>query len=215
MVAYARREDVYLRGLPRGSLAARPRVVASVDVASNRLEIEGHGCELDTQVQLRTDGDGELPAPLSPSTVYFARPVSGSDSLLELAATAGGAAIDLTTAGADPIMLLLPIGPLLDALSESYSRWIDSLCPAHAVPFETPPAWVTQIVATRTAAQAARALGLGAQADGIFTAETQAIADAMRLATGIPLRDAAAGPSLVIASGRTPSSCRLSREPIP
>jgi hypothetical protein len=191
--SYATREDAYKHGLPRGSLAQRPRVVASVDAVLNRIEVEGHGCELDTAIQFAVNEGGALPAPLSASVIYYARPVAGSDSLLEIAATIGGSAIDVTNEGTDPIRLIIPIGPLLDALRETYSRWLDSICIDHEVPFAAPyPAWATHIVAVRVAAQAARALGLGTQGDRLFDAEEQVIKDAMRLAQGTPLRDSTA-----------------------
>ena len=191
--SYATRDDVYRQGVPRGALVSRGRVVGAVDTSANTLELEGHGLEAGTAVQFRADSGGSLPSPLSASGVYYALPVSGSDSLFRLEASVGGGAIDITSGGASPFMLVVPLGPSLDALLEVYSRWVDSLVIAHTVPFVAPyPAWVRHCVAVRTAAQAARMLGLGSQAEQIFEAERMAIADAMRLAKGPPTRDAAA-----------------------
>lgn len=202
--AYATREDVYLCGLPRGSLSVRPRVVASVDVTTNRLEVTEHGCELDTPITFRVAGDGALAAPLT-AAVYYARPVDDTDDFLEVAATPGGPAVDLTTQG-DPMMLVIRMRPMLDRLLEVFSRWVDSLLIAHTVPLTAPfPPWVTYTVAVRAAAQAARALGLGTQADKIFDAEEKAIVDALRLAKGSPLRDELATPASNLALGRTPA----------
>lgn len=197
MTSYCTREDVYRQGVPRGALVSRGRLVESVDVNADTLELEGHGLGNGTVVQLRAADGGALPAPLSASTVYYALPVSGSDSLLQLSATEGGAAIGLTSSGAAPFMLFVPLGPMLDDLIEVYSRWLDSLVIGHTVPFEEPiPAWVRHCTAVRTAAHASRVLGLGSQTEQIFEAERMAIADAMRLAKGPTLRDAAAtGPA--------------------
>jgi hypothetical protein len=193
MTVYATRDDVYRQGVPRGALVSRGRFVESVDVSTNTLEVEGHGLDSGTPCQVRSDAGGGLPSPLSASVVYYALPVSGSDSLLQLSATEGGAAIDLTTTGAAPFVLFVPLAPMLDDLIEVYSRWLDSLAIGHAVPFSAPvPAWVRHCVAVRTAAHAARVLGLGTQAEQIFEAERMAISDAMRLAKGPPLRDASA-----------------------
>lgn len=217
MTVYATRDDVYRQGVPRGALVSRGRVVESVDVSANVLELEGHGLEEGTPVQLRAGDGGSLPAPLSPSTVYFASPVADSDSLLALSATAGGSVIDLTSAGAPPFMLTIPLGPMLDDLLEVYSRWLDSLLVAHEVPLTPPvPAWVRHCVAIRTAAHAARVLGLGTQAEQIFEAERMAISDAMRLGKGTPMRDAAAtGPANRATYAVAGSALDSARETIP
>lgn len=204
--AYATRDDVYRQGVPRGALVSPARVVSSVDVSANRLEIEGHGCSLDTPIQFQIDDGGAVPAPLTTSAVYYARPVTDSESLLEVAATAGGAAIDLTSSG-ENVRLLVPLGPMLDDLLEVYSRWVDSQLIGHEVPLESPfPKWVTHAVAVRTAAHAARVLGLGSQGDMLFVAEQQVIRDVLSLAKGTPIRDADATTSANMATGTTPTS---------
>lgn len=191
MTAYATREDVYLHGLPRGSLVGNARAIASVDVASNRIQVDGHGCSTGTPIQFACDEGGALPSPIAINVVYYARPVADSDSLLEIASTPTGSAIDLTSSGTGPARIVMTIAPLLDALCETYSRWVDSVCIGHYVPFASPyPAWVTHVVAVRTAAHAARVLGLGAQGERLFAAEESVISDAMRLGKGVPLRDA-------------------------
>lgn len=213
MVAYATREDVYKHGLPRGAVIGRARPVASVDAASNRLALEGHGLSTDTAIQFVADDGGSLPTPLSAATVYYARPVSGSDSLFEVAASEGGAAVDLTTAGTLPFSMLVPVGPQLDALLEVYSRWVDGKAIGHEVPFTSPyPAWVTHAVAVRAAAHAARVAGLGGQAERLFEAETMLLRDIDAMAKGVPLRDAAATERRNLAVGRTPSATRRGEE---
>ena len=66
-----------------------------VDTALDRIAIAGHGLfDGDTA---RVSSTGTLPAPLATATDYFIVGRTGAD--LQVAATAGGAAIDLTSAG--------------------------------------------------------------------------------------------------------------------
>jgi len=205
MAAYATRADVYNYGLPRGSRYLHARAVSSVNVSSNAIVVDGHGCDLDTTIQFDVDPGGTLAAPLVSGTLYFARPVAGLDGHLQVAATAGGPAIDLTSSG-ENMRLIVPIGPQMDAILETFSRWVDSMAIGHTVPFESPyPEWVKYVVAVRTAAALARALGLGTSADRILEAERDAIADAARLARGVPLRDGAATAEANLAMGATPT----------
>lgn len=211
MVAYATRADVYNYGLPRGSLYLHARAVSSVNVASNALVVEGHGCDTDTTIQFDVDPGGTLAAPLVSGTLYYAKPISGLDGHLQVAATAGGAAIDLTSSG-ENMRLIVPIGPQMDALLDAFSRWVDSMVIGHTVPFESPyPSWVKYVVAVRTAAALARALGLGTSADRILESERDAIADAARLARGVPLRDGAATAEANLAKGATPTTTTTGR----
>lgn len=206
MTSYCSPEDVYVHGIPRGSLVSRGRLVGSVDIGANTLELEGHGLEVGAACQLRAADGGALPSPLSASAVYYALPVSGSDSLLQLSATEGGAAIDLTSSGVAPILLVVSLRPQLERSIEVYSRWADSLCIDQNVPFESDsiPMWVRHLVAKRVAADMARTLGLGSQAEQIFEAERQAILDGQRLARGGVLRDASAASPTNLARGSSP-----------
>lgn len=203
-MAYATRADVYAYGLPRGSLYLHARAVAAVNVAGNWLEVEGHGCETDDAIQFRTE-DGSLAAPLATGTTYYAEPLD--ESRLRVRASAGGSALDLTTTG-EHMDLVVPVGPQMDALLETFSRWIDSMLVGHEVPLEEPyPQWVTYVVAVRTAAALARILGLGTAGDRIYEAERAAIADAQRMAKGVPLRPEVAPSNL--ARGSSPVPARM------
>lgn len=205
MVAYATRADVYNYGLPRGSLYLHARAVASVNVSSNVLVVDGHGCDVNTPIQFDSDMGGSLAAPLVAGVLYYALPVTGIDTHLQVAATVDGAPIDLGDAG-ENMRLIVPIGPQMDALLETFSRWVDSMMIGHTVPLSSPfPDWVRYVVAVRTAAALARALGLGSSADRILEAERDAIADAARLARGVPLRDGAATAEANLAIGASPA----------
>jgi hypothetical protein len=105
--------------------------------------------------------------------------------------------------------LVVPIGPQMDALLETFSRWLDTMLPGHTVPLVAPyPRWATYVVAVRTAAALARALGMGASGERIYEAEREAIADAQRLTRGVPLRDATATADSNLARGVTPAAPR-------
>ena len=217
MAVYATDADVYRQGIPSGALLKPARVAASADATGNTITLGAHGLELDDPITFVVDEGGVLPAPLTVATVYYAIPVSGSDSLFQVAATSGGAAVNLTTAGTAVFRVAVPLAPALEALRETYSRWVDGLAIGHAVPFEAPyPAWATHLVAIRTAAQAARMLGLsGDRSARLFEAEQMAIADGLRLAKGPTLRDDAATAGANLAVGRSVSTTTRDEEALP
>ncbi len=57
----------------------------------------------DTPVRLTIDGVGVLPAPLAESTTYYV--VNSDDTSLDLSATEGGSAIELTSTGTAPMII--------------------------------------------------------------------------------------------------------------
>lgn len=204
--SYATIEDVYLMGVPRGALISPARIVASVDVSSNRIEVEGHGLGVDAAIQFVADQGGVLPAPLAALTIYYAIPVAASDSMLQVAASVGGPAIDLTTAGTSPFRLHVPIGPSIEQELEAHSRWADTLLPAHQVPLEPPfPAWIVSVVAKRTAASMVRRLRRG-DCQSILDEAADVTRDVLRMAKSAqPLRDAAATAPSNLATGSSPT----------
>jgi hypothetical protein len=116
-------------------------------VTSNTLELDSHGFEDDTVVQLRTAGGGSLPSPLVEGVNYYA---IGTDTWrFQLASSAGGAAIDLTDAGTT-FVVLAPL-PIDDAISKA-SRLIDDMLPAHVVPLSDPVPDVIRITCAELAA---------------------------------------------------------------
>lgn len=214
MAAYCEDEDVYLAGLPRGSLGQRARDVASLDASSNRLEVSGNALALNTPIQFQVDDGGSFPPELNASTVYYAKPVADSDSLIEVSATVDGAAIDFTGAG-ELLRLFVPIGPTLAHLREVYSRWLDGKLVGHQVPVTAPYHPVlTHIVAVRTGATAARMVGLGAQGDRLYELETELLKDVAALIAGVPLRGDSTLSPANLARGSSPTASR-STETIP
>lgn len=96
--------------------------LASASLAdTNEITYAGHGFETDDPVYVRAIEGGALPAPLAPLTTYYVRRLN-NDSF-ELAATAGGVAIDLTT---DSFEMVVAREPDFDMWIEFYSRWADS-----------------------------------------------------------------------------------------
>lgn len=202
---------LYGHGLPRGSLVSRARLIASVDPATDVLELEGHGLPADMPVTLTVDAGGELPSGLSTLTVYYAKLVeleSGifSESLLQLAATAGGAAIDLTDEGAPPFRLHVSGVYAAQWKLEVRSRWVDGLAIAHAVPFEVPyPVEVVEL--TERAAALDMLLALGNIGLDSHTAAMAGLAmDASRILKGLPIRDEDATGSANSATGASPTA---------
>jgi hypothetical protein len=183
---YCARADVGRR-LPLGSLPSSSGLLASSVASTDVLTYDGHGLETDDQVTVRAIEGGTLSAPLVAGTVYYA--IRLSNSTFRLAATAGGAAIDITSNG---VWMLVTREPSYDETIEFYSRWVDGFFPAHLVPFEAPvPALVKGLVADLSAK---RLLNIAGQDSAVVAAaELAAKAQLERyVANAIPLRDATA-----------------------
>lgn len=197
-VAYATRAQVY-RLVPRGAIREASRVVASVDPATDRIELEGHGFEDGDPLQFQIDQGGVLPTPVALLTVYFAKLVdlgSGvkSSGLFQISASSGGAAIDLTTAGSKPFRVFSPLEAIVDAALELFSRRCDRECTMHGVPFAAPyPAEVVDAVVVLTAQRLRRRFGLSGYSmlDDEETAVMRNFASFKRN----PLRDTTATPA--------------------
>lgn len=182
MTAYATRADLYTFGLRRGVVSNEGRVVASSLASTNVLTLDGHLFETGDRVQVRAATGGALSAPLVADTVYFV--IRITDSTFSLAATDGGAAIDLTTNG--DAMIVTPELPI-DELLEAYSRFVDDFVP-HLVPMTAPyPVTVVRIVCELAAA---KLLSLTGQSSASMTeAELAAKAQLERWIKGQPVRD--------------------------
>lgn len=183
MTAYATRQDLYRYAPVRGNLTSWSRPVASSSATTDTLELEGHGLETDDEIQLRAVEGGTLSSPLSATTTYYA--IKVDDSRFKVASTAGGAAIDLTTAGVSMVLVVaLPV----DEMLELYSRFVDNVLPAHAVPLTAPyPITIVALVCEL----AARRLQLlaGVSSESMKEIEVAAVAQLQRYSQGIPLRD--------------------------
>lgn len=157
MTAYATLASLHLYGVPRGLLVAEAREATAV-AATDRIALGDHGLDDDDTVLVVAGPGGVVPGGLAEGTVYYARVVT--DSVIELAASAGGAAINLTSAGTAPWGVQVSLEPAVEAIAESYSRAADRQCLAHAVPFAAPyPVEVVDYVATQTALRTLLMLG--------------------------------------------------------
>ncbi len=186
MTAYATRRDVYRYGLARGTLGSQARIVASCIASTDILTLDGHGFETDDPVLVRAEDGGTLSAPLVAGTQYYA--IRVTDTTFKLAATAGGAAINITT---DGVGVIVSIPLPFDEVLEYYSRFVDAFLPAHTTPLTAPyPVTVVAIVAEL----AAKKLQLLAGQASVSMTETEVAAKAQleRWAKGLPLRDHAA-----------------------
>ena len=167
--------------LPAGGLPNSARV-ATASAAGGYVECEGHGLIADAQVILRSEIGGSLPGGLVAGVTYFAIVVS--ESRIQLAATAGGSAIVLTTDGSNFVFTSpLPFA----AWIEWGARQVDSFLPIHVIPLQSP---FPEIVVTANAELAAmRGLASTAGSDIDLGARIDAVgARVMRWAKGLPVR---------------------------
>lgn len=187
-VSYASRSDLYNHGLPRGLMASPARLASGMSASTDTLILDQHGFEDDDPVTLRAEEGGSLPAAIVDGTTYYVKRTS--DVAFQLAATAGGSAINWATDG-DRVLVTPSTDAMVDAALEMYSRLVDSYLPAHAVPLESPyPTVVVHIVAKLAAADLLAQMG---QASALVQANAeQTRKELARLMTGIPLRDSRA-----------------------
>lgn len=178
--SYCAASDLYDFGLPRGAVANPGHLIASVSAGANTLELDQHGFSEDNPVLFRAEAGGSLPAPLVEGTTYYAIPVN--ESTFSVAATEGGSAIDLTTAGSR-ILVIAPL-PVAQAIAWA-SRIIDDMLPAHLVPLTAP---IHELVKMTCAELAAHKLLKGAAPKSLTATVDEARKRLERWATGVPLR---------------------------
>lgn len=160
--------------------------------------LDGHGFSTNDLVIFSFAAGGNLPSPLAPGVTYYA--IYVDDATFKVAATLDGSAIDLTT---DAVTLKVASPLPLDAVMEFYSRWVDSFCPEHLVPFTAPiPALVKGIVAQLSATKLMQLSGH--KADSVDEAELKSMAQLQRWVKGISLRgDTTATKAANLAAAKT------------
>jgi hypothetical protein len=200
---YCSRADVNRR-LPFGSIVSSAAIVASSLATSNVVTCDGHGLETNDAITVRAAEGGSLSAPLVEGTTYYVRRINAS--AFELAATVGGAAIDITS---DAIEMMVIREPSYDEHIEFYSRWADAFLPAHLVPLQAPiHPTVLGIVADLAAK---KILAISGQDSKILdSAELASKAMLERFAAGLPLRGAAvtASANLAVTSSNLTADAR-------
>lgn len=191
---YTTRASVTKR-LPLGGLPSASGLVASCLAGTDVITYDGHGFETDDTVQVRAVEDGTLSAPLVAGTVYYAIRLSGST--FKLAATSGGAAIDISS---DGVSMVIEREPDFDYWIGYYSRWADTSLPGHLVPMgrDAPvPSIVEGIVADLVAKRMFNVSGQASET--LKDMEIASAAQLARFATGMPVRDSNATASANLA----------------
>ncbi len=194
VVAYCDDSDLYLYGLPRGAAAAEGRLVGEVDTAADTIELNAHGFTGDEPIAFRAEAGGSLPSPLVAGTTYYAAPVD--EWLFQVAASAGGAALNLTTAGAN-VVVITPLPR--EAAREWATAVIDDMLPAHLVPLSAPYPPIVRM----TCAELANAkLGFSPAQKALTDIADAAQARLKRWASGVPIRgEDAPAPANLAAAG--------------
>lgn len=188
MAGYCARADVYAFGVPRGAIPNEGRLALSVDTVANTFALGDHSFATGDQVRFRAEMGGSLPAPIVAGAVYYA--IATTDDTFQVSATVSGAAIDLTTAGAE-ILVIAPL-PIDQAIAYG-ARVIDQALEAHAVPLEAP---YPELVVMTNAELAAGKLGYFSGGTSKSLADMIVAAQA-RLdiwAKGVPVRGANTAP---------------------
>lgn len=189
--------DIYEFALTRGSIPNEGRLVTAVDTAADALELDEHGLSLDGPVRFRVEAGGTLPGGLVALQSYFAIPVD--PYRFQVSATAGGAAVDLTTAG-DRIVVIVDL-PVDSAIAWA-DRFIDEHLADHPVPLDAP---VPEIVKMTSAELAAHKLRMvtGSTSQTLMMIVDMAQKRLDRWAKGKPVRGTDAPPNVSLAASPT------------
>lgn len=125
MTSLATLDEFYTHGLRSELLVRNGRAVVSVDATANTITLPMHGAAADDPVRFSSQTtSGTLPGGLSASSSYYAIPVS--DDILQVSATAGGAAVDLTTAGTGVILAIFSPTPRVQKQLEAASAQVQA-----------------------------------------------------------------------------------------
>lgn len=184
MTVYCQQADVY-RFAPPAALQLPARLVSAVVTSTDLITLAGHGLADDDPIAFRAEGGGSLPTPLAAGTTYYAKVVS--PDTFQVAATAGGAAIDLTTSGSSVVAVLQM--PWDRWIAES-SALVEQTVTAHKVPLLNSDDSIPEAIRVYTAALlAVRALAFCGAATAAVQGQLEFYAkQADKWARGVPLR---------------------------
>lgn len=198
MSAYCAAADAY-RFVPPGILKNPGRLVWAVSTSTETMTLDGHGFALNQPLLFRAESGGSLPSPLAAGTTYYAIPLT--ESTFQVAASSGGAAINLTTAGSN----VIAIAPFQwDEWIIECSAMVEQTLPAHVVPIEsTVPEPVRLYTACLLAMRALAHVGAQTQAVQVQLDFWGKQAD--KWARGVPLRGANVPASANLAVTRSAS----------
>lgn len=144
--AYATRDQLFARGLRAEMLIPPARTVEGVDPDADTLRIPGNGYPTDGPLELVANAFATVPGGLNADQVYYAKPVTDSDSLIQLAETPGGDAIDINDTGAGLLTIQHQLGAIIDASLLANSGRVDEALVNYASPLTTWPPIVTTTV---------------------------------------------------------------------
>lgn len=184
MVDLCEPRDLWDHGLPRGAVANAGRRVALVDPVADAFTLGEH-CLFDGDlVRLRADANGTMPAGLVAGMSYYIKRID--DARFQLAASSGGAAIDITTAGSN-VIVVVPIN--YEAVCAWASGIVYDMVPAHAVPFVDPVPPVMRATAAELAAWKVMQITGSGQPASLLAMLEAVQKRVARWATGVPIRD--------------------------
>jgi hypothetical protein len=200
---YCTRADI-ANVVPPGQLRNPARLVAEVQPATDLLVLDGHAFALNTALVFRAEEGGSMPAPLVAGVTYYAIPVS--DSTFQVAATPGGLAVDITTAG-DLVIVTSPLP--WDAAIEWASAVVDDHLGVHRTQLATAPYPESVVSATATLAawRLAQRTGHTSQSLKDAYADTRALLDGW--SKGRPLR----GPNVPASSNLAVTALAVATDP--
>ena len=157
-------------------------MLASCLASTDVLTYDGHGLETDDEVTVRAASAGTLSAPLVAGTVYYA--IRLTNSTFKLAASAGGAALNITS---DGVEMVVTREPKFDDVIEFCSRLADTSLPAHLVPLVAP---IHPLVRGCVADMVAKRIlnGNGQNSEAVKAVDLESKAILARFAAGMPLR---------------------------
>jgi len=186
MSAYCTMSDVW-GWIPRGIVVNPTQLIGSVAAGTDIITLDGHGLADGDEVTFRAESGGTLPGGITAGTTYYAQVLT--DATFKVSATAGGAAVDILSAGTN--VLMISQLPWTSWIAKA-SNEIECTLPSAAVPLTAPyPAVVTDYTAGLVAERALAASGVGA-APG-FTERMNRVRNELRewRAKGIVVRGAA------------------------
>jgi hypothetical protein len=196
---YCAQHDAYRFAAP-GMLQVPARSVAAVSTSTWLFTLAGHGFATDDEVAFRAEAGGSLPTGLTAGVTCFA--IYVSPDTFQVAASAGGAAIHVSTTGSNVLAVAhIPWSRFIDECSAMTEQTIV----AHKVPLLNDDGTVPEPVRAFTAAQLAmRVLAFCGR-------ETQAVegqlkywgALAEKWGRGVPLRGVARPPAVNVAISRS------------
>lgn len=203
---YCAESDLYDYGLPRGSLPNPGRLVYRFDTARNSVQQDQHGFSSGSALSFRAEAGGTLPIGLTANTTYYALPISQDE--YQVAATVGGSAVVLGTAGTGGVLAITAV-PVAAAIAFA-TELINDMLPAHLVPVPEPiPAIIRMTAAELAAAKLGAVTGHTAQSLSMTVdGATKRLA---RWGQGVPIRGATpevARANLAISAAASPVDSR-------